>query len=87
MISTQPVILEKLMEVKIMVKKSKKYKLNKEDGTKILKGAYIAVGGALIFYAAELLPQIDFGTAATPIVVAVGGILINLAKKYFEGKK
>jgi len=79
--------MEKLMEVKIMVKKSKKYKLNKEDSVKILKGAGIAIGGALIFYAAELLPQIDFGTAATPIVVALGSILINLGKKWYEGKK
>ena len=40
---------------------SEKYKLNKEDGKKILKGVGIAVVGALVAYGAELLPMIDFG--------------------------
>jgi hypothetical protein len=62
---------------------SAKYKLNKEDGKKILKGAGIALGGALVAYLAELLPQLDFGEAATPIVVAVASIAINFALKYF----
>ena len=65
---------------------SKKYKLNKEDSLKLLKGAGIAIGGALIVYAAEMLPQIEFG-AFTAIAVALGGLLINLARKWLSGKK
>lgn len=65
---------------------SKKYNLNKEDATKILKGAGIAVGGALLTYGAQVLTQIDFGIW-TPTVVAIGCILINAGRKALRGKK
>ena len=63
---------------------SKKYKLNKTDSKKIGKGALIALGGALLTYIADLLPQVDFG-AYTPIAVAIGGILVNLGWKFLKG--
>jgi len=63
---------------------SPKLKLNKEDGKKILKGAGIAAGAAVVGYVATLLPFIDFGPN-TPIIVAVAGILINATLKWFKG--
>ena len=77
--------LEDILEVKIM-KASKKYKLNSDDSKKILKGALISCGAALMTYGLELLPQIDFG-GNTLLIVAIMGPLINAGKKYFEGKK
>ena len=74
-------------EEKRMVKEqqSEMLKLNKADGKKIAKGALIAVGGALLTYLAELLPNVDFG-AYTPLVAAVGGILVNAGYKLLRGQ-
>lgn len=65
---------------------SKKYKLNKKDMLKIGKGALIAVGGAVLTYGAEIIPNVDFGTY-TAIVVSVSAVLINAGLKYLAGKK
>jgi len=65
---------------------SKQFKLNKEDGLKIAKGAGIALGGALLAYAAQTLPNVDFGPY-TALVVALASILINAGLKFTEGKK
>ena len=65
---------------------SKKLELNKKDGMKILKGASIAMGGALLTYATDIIPTIDWG-AYTPMVVAVSGILINACWKLLQGRK
>ena len=67
------------------MQESKIYKLNKEDGWKLLKGAGIAAGGAILVYATGVLVQIDFGPYI-PIAVAVGGLVINLARKFLSGK-
>lgn len=64
---------------------SKQFSLNKEDGLKILKGAGIALAGALLTYLADLIPSIDFG-AYTPIVVSMSSILINAILKFISGK-
>lgn len=56
------------------------YKLNKEDGKKILKGLIVAVGGAVLTYVAQLVGQIDFGNW-TPVVVAFSGVLVNTGRK------
>ena len=66
-------------------KQSAKYSLNKVDGKKIAKGAMIAIAGALLTYVAEMLPNVDFGSS-TPLVVAVGGILVNLGWKFVRGE-
>jgi hypothetical protein len=58
-------------------------KLTKENLIKIAKGAGIALGGALIAYVAELLPNVDFGVY-TPLVVALGGVLINAARQFIK---
>lgn len=64
---------------------SKKYQFNKQDLIKIGKGALIALGGAILTYAASIVGNIDFG-AATPIVVALAGILINAGRMFLAGK-
>ena len=64
---------------------SEKFKLNKEDGLKILKGAGIALAGALLTYLAEILPKVDFGNY-TLIVAPIISILINAGLKFFKGK-
>lgn len=65
--------------------KSERYELNARDGKKLGKGALIAVAGALVVYAAEMLPQVDFG-AYTALAVVVGSVLINLARKFLQDK-
>lgn len=65
---------------------SSRYSINAEDGKKILVGAGVAMGGALLTYIAELAPNVDFGQY-TPVVVAVTSILINAARKWLAGAK
>jgi hypothetical protein len=88
------------MEAKTMATKKKesyKYKLNKEDGLKVLKGAGIAAGGVLIpalietgstllNYFSAVVPQIDFGSW-TPVAIVVSSVLINAARKLLAGIK
>jgi hypothetical protein len=64
---------------------SAKFTLNKEDGIKILKGAGIALSGALLTYLAEILPNIDFGNY-TLIIAPIVSILINAGLKFIKGK-
>lgn len=63
---------------------SPKYQLNKKDLAKIGKGALIAMGGALLVYITDTLPQIEWGPWAG-VAVAVGAILINAARKFIQG--
>jgi len=60
-----------------------KYTLTKENLVKIAKGAGIALGGALLVYVAEVLPEIDFGVY-TPLAVAIGGVLINAGRQFLK---
>lgn len=64
---------------------SKKYTFNQEDLIKIGVGAIVALLGALLTYAAQVVGQVDFGSY-TPVVVALSAILINAARKFVEGK-
>ena len=68
------------------MRESKKLELNKEDGMKILKGLGIALGGAAITYGLEIIPNVDFGVAYTPMVVAISSILLNTIRKLLQGK-
>jgi hypothetical protein len=65
---------------------SKKYSLNSQDLGKILKGACIALSAAILTYLTSILGEIDFGSY-TPVVVALGSILINTGLKFLEGQK
>ena len=68
------------------MKESNRFSLNKEDALKILKGASIAIGGALLTYLLEILPKVDFGQY-TLIVAPIISILINAGLKFISGKK
>lgn len=58
---------------------SPKYHLNKEDGKRIGKGALVALVGALLVYATDTIPQVDFGTL-TPLVAAGFAVLANIVR-------
>ena len=64
---------------------SYRYKLNKEDGLKLLKGAGIAAGGAVLTYLSGVVGLIDFG-ASTPFIVMGVGIAINFLRKLITEK-
>lgn len=64
---------------------TKKYTLTNENIKKIITGAAIALGGALITIFAEQINQIDFGEW-TPVVTALSAILINAARQYLSEK-
>lgn len=62
------------------------FKLDKKDGLKILKGAGIALGGALLTYIAQILPDVDFGAYGV-LVGALASVLINAGMKFLEDNK
>ncbi len=62
---------------------SARFKLNKIDLAKVAKGALIALGGALIVYVTETIPEIDFGEY-TPIAVAVASVAVNAARRWLS---
>ena len=64
---------------------SEKYKLNKKDGFKILKGAGIAASGAVIAYLVGVLPNVDFGEL-TYIAIPMISVLLNAALKFFKNE-
>jgi len=59
------------------------FTFTKENLIKIAKGAGIAVGGALLTYLASFISETDFGMW-TPVVVALGGILINAGREFLK---
>ena len=61
---------------------SEKRALILEDVQSVARGAIIAGVGALLTYLLEGLMKIDFGSA-TPAVVALLSIAINVVRKYF----
>lgn len=65
---------------------SKRFSFNKEDGLKILKGAGIAIAGALLTFLLGILPEVDFGES-TLIVAPILSILINAGLKFIAGRK
>jgi len=65
--------------------KSPKYKFNREDLQKIGRGALLAMGGALVVYATDILPMVDWGSWA-PVATGVGAILLNSLRKWVAGQ-
>ena len=53
----------------------------KQQIIKVLKGAGVAVAGALAIYTAQAMSGYDFGPMWTPILVAVASILANVGRK------
>lgn len=62
---------------------SKRFRLDKEDGIKILTGFGIAALGAVLTYGTEIIAQIDFGMYA-PIVVALWSVIVNIGRKFIS---
>ena len=60
--------------------------LNKEQWTKIAKGAVIAVLGAVATYIVQASTSMDFGQM-TPLVVAGLSVLVNYLRKTAEALK
>ena len=72
-------------KIKVEQEQSKKYKLNKADGMKILKSFGLASGGFLLTYVSQLVTQIDFGQY-TSLVYAISPAIINFFRKLLVGK-
>ena len=66
---------------------SKRFTLGTIDWKKILKGAMIALGGALITYLADTIPTIDFSPEIKPLIVAIASVFINAIRKWLETSK
>ncbi len=66
--------------MKTETEQSKKGYLNKEDGVKILKGLGISMLGLILTTAAELIPQVDFGSYSG-LIVALSAVGINAIRK------
>lgn len=60
---------------------SERWKLNSIDWKKVAVGAGVALAGAALTYAQELITQIDFGQY-TEIVMAINSVLVNIARKW-----
>ena len=77
---------DKKLKISVGEESSKKMELNRTDWKKIGKGAGIAVGGALLTYAAEVIPGVDFGEYNL-VIAPVLMVLINLGLKWYSGAK
>lgn len=64
---------------------SKKYSLNNKDLKSLAIGLLITLGGALLTYLADNLGKVDLGIY-TPFLVPVFALLINLGRKWLDGK-
>ena len=65
--------------------KSESFKLNKEDGKKILKGLALSMGGAAVAYLLGILDFIDVD-AYTPVFVAVASSVLNALQVWIRGQ-
>lgn len=70
----------------VIMKESKKLRLNKEDGFKILKGMGLAVTGPLLDVLMEWVFKVDFGEY-THLVYIVTPVIVNVLRKLVVGKK
>lgn len=68
-----------------MEEEQKAFSFDKVTLIKIGKGALIAGAGAMAVYALEAVMTLDFGDA-TPIVVALASILLNVVREYLKGE-
>ena len=65
---------------------SKKFEIDKIGWIKILKGAGIAGGAAILTYLLDAIPGMNFGKY-TPAIVGILGILINMGRKWIISYK
>lgn len=64
---------------------SNSFELDKKDIMKILKGLGIAVAGAALTYATDIIPMIEWGEYK-PMVVAISAVLVNFCWKLLKGR-
>ena len=65
---------------------SPRFRLNAEDGLKILRGAALAAGGAILTYlSVEVLPNLDAGTALGAALAATAATGLNALRKWLTG--
>ncbi len=62
-----------------------KVTLGGEDIKSIFKGLLIAVSGAALVYAGEVVAKLNFGVY-TALVVALAGVIVNIGRKLFDGQ-
>ena len=62
------------------VSKSERFKLNKTDCVKLLKGVAVACAGAALTYFSEWAAEADFGEY-TPMVAASLAVFVNVMRK------
>jgi hypothetical protein len=62
--------------------------MKQEQWMKIVKGAGIAIAGALLVYVADsVVPFLDDHPIYGPVVASVSAIAINAARKWLESMK
>jgi hypothetical protein len=65
---------------------SPRYRLNAADGLKILRGAAIAAGGAILTYlSVEVLPHLDTDAAFGGALAAAAATALNALRKWLTG--
>ncbi len=65
---------------------SPRYRLNAEDVGKILRGAALAAGGAILaFLSSEVLPNLDAGAAFGGALAAAAATALNALRKWLTG--
>ncbi|MFH5806187.1 hypothetical protein [Alienimonas sp. DA493] len=68
------------------VPSSPRYRLNAADGLKILRGAALAAGGAILTYlATEVLPNLETGAALGGALAAAAATALNALRKWLTG--
>lgn len=65
---------------------SESFKMNKEDGKKVVKGAIIALAGAVLSILVDVIPGVDFGKYQG-LAAAVGAIAANALRIWIANNK
>ena len=64
---------------------SPKLELNKHDMLAVLRGAILAVGGAVLAYlSTQVIPNIDESTMLGALVAGVASTMLNALRKYLS---
>lgn len=65
---------------------SPRYRLNAADGLKILHGAALAAGGAILAYlTSEVLPNLETDAAIGGVLAAAAATALNALRKWLTG--
>lgn len=67
------------------MKSSKKYQLNQKDLKSLAIGFLIVLAGATLTFVSDNVTEIDFGVYS-PFVVAFAALLVNVGRKFLQGK-